>query len=253
MFVSEKYYGVNFSKVPHGYLEFRYLGGKDYEQKYHKILGLTEHFILSLYESLTNPKYTENDIKQLDMILEKHRHVIQSYKSSTIFKQNFPDIKIMIDLNSSEQIVEMYYPKIREGIFNLITQAGLKKGWINYDSDIGKIQLKDADLPQCFAIEGIDIVDCKIRGNITNCDIFSSNIDDSSLKECNLFGASVIKGSKIEDSYVNRNVVAENCFVFGVRGVFSGEMDGGIFRKGKITNHARISSNTDMIEYEKIR
>ena len=34
MFVTEKYYGVNFSKLPHDYIEFRYLGGKDYEKKY---------------------------------------------------------------------------------------------------------------------------------------------------------------------------------------------------------------------------
>jgi len=253
MFVSEKYYGVNFQKVPKGYIEFRYLGGKDYEQKYHKILSLTEHFILSLYDSLINPHYTSKDIKQLDAILEKHQGVIQGYKSYNIFKQKFPNIKLMVDLNSSEQIIEMYYPKMREGIFNLITQAGLKEGWINYDSDVGKIQLKDAELPQCFALEGIDIVDCKIRGNITKCDIFNSDIDDSSLKECNLFGASTVKASKIEDSYVNRSVVAEDCFVYGLRGVFSGEMEGGVFRKGKITNHARISSDTDMIEYEKIR
>ena len=68
MFVSEKYYGVNFAKVPLGYIEFRYLGGKDYEQKYHKILSLTEHFILSLYDSLINPQYT----KDLPCLLTQH-------------------------------------------------------------------------------------------------------------------------------------------------------------------------------------
>ena len=253
MFVNEKYYGVNFTKIPKGYIEFRYLGGKDYEQKYHKILRLTEHFILSLYESLLNPAYTQEDINTLDAILEKHKDVIQGYKSFGMFHQKFPDIKLLVDLNSSQQIVEMYYPKIREDIFKLITQAGLKKGWINYDSDIGRLQLKDADLPRCFALEGIDIIDCKVSGNITKCDIFSSDINDSSIKECNIFASSLIKGSKIEDSYVNRSVVAEDCFIYRVRRVFSGEMAGGVFRKGKVTNHARISSDTDIIEYEKIR
>ena len=37
MFVKEKYYGINFSKVPKGYIEFRYLGGQDYEKKYSTI------------------------------------------------------------------------------------------------------------------------------------------------------------------------------------------------------------------------
>ena len=253
LFVNEKYYGVNFEKLPKGYLEFRYLGGKDYEQKYHKILHLTEHFILSLYESLANPKYTPEDIKELDQILEKHKGVIQGFKSYLSFKENFPNVKLMVDLNTSQQIVEMYYPRIREKVSDLITKAGLEEGWVNYDSDTGRIQLKDADLPQCFELKGIDVVDCKIKGNVKMCDIFSSEIDDSSLKECNLFGSSIIKKSKIEDSYVNRNVTLEDCFVSGFNGVFSGEMEGGVFRKGKITHLARISPDTDVVEYEKIK
>ena len=40
----------------------------------------------------------------------------------------------MIDLKTYDQIVEMYYPKIREKIFDLITRAGMNEGLINYDS-----------------------------------------------------------------------------------------------------------------------
>lgn len=253
MFVREKYYGVNFNKIPKGYLEFRYLGGKNYEKKYLDILQLTEHFILSLYDSLTNPQFTERDVKELNSILEKHKGVIQGSKSYTLFQKHYPKIKLMIDLNTSKSIVDMYYPHVKEKVFELITKAGLTEGWVNYDSDVGRLQLKDAELLKCFEMEGIDVIDCTVRGNVKKCDIFSSEINDSSLKECNLFGSSVIKGSKIEDSYVNRNVVAENCFVYGMRGVFSGEMEGGVFRKGKVTNLARISSDTDVIEYEKIK
>ena len=253
MFVSEKYYGVNFGKVPKGYIEFRYIGGKDYEKKYNKILHLTEHFIISLYESLVDPTYTKKDIEQLDAILEEHKGVIQGMKSYHSFQEQFPEIKVMVDLNTSPQVVEMYFVKMRDKLFEMITQGGLKNGWVNYDADIGRIQLKNADLPQIFELKGIDIVDCKLRGNVKQCDIFSSDVNDSSLKDCNVFGATMVIGSKIEDSYVNRNVVAENCYVFGPRGVFSGEMEGGVFRKGRITNHARISTETEVIEHEKIK
>ena len=81
MFVTEKYYGVNFSKLPQDYIEFRYLGGKDYEKKYNTIMNLTEHFVISLYETLANPKYTEEDLQRLDKILETHKGVIESYKT----------------------------------------------------------------------------------------------------------------------------------------------------------------------------
>jgi len=251
MFVSEKYYGVNFSKLPKNYIEFRYLGGKDYEKKYNTIMNMTEHFVTSLYESLVDPVYNENDIKSLDVILEKHKGIVESYKDYQAFKKKFPKIQLMVDLQTYDQIVETFYPKMREGIFNLLTKAGLKEGKINYDADTGRMQIKDAELMKCFEIKGVDIVDCKVQGNILNCDIFSSELINSSLFESNIFGASDVADSKIEDSYVSKNVMCKDSYVFGVRGVFSGEMNGGIFRKGRATKMAKFE-NTEIIEIEKI-
>jgi len=253
MFVNEKYYGVNFTKIPKGYIEFRYLGGKDYERKYNTILSMTEHFILSLYETLTNPTYSEEDMKKLDAVLEKHQDVIQSYKTYQKFKEKFPDVRLMIDLKTADQIIEMYYPRIRDRIFDLLTKADLKEGLINYDSDTGRIQIKDAELKRCFEINDVDIVDCVIKGNIKGCDIFSSELLDSSIFECNLFGGTECKGCKIEESYVSRNVTADDRYVFGKRGVFSGDMEGGIFRQGRATKFARFSDTTEVIEIEKIK
>ena len=251
MFVSEKYYGVNFSKLPKNYIEFRYLGGKDYEKKYNTIMDLTEHFVVSLYETLMYPQYTNNDLKQLDAVLEKHSGIVESYKDYQAFKKRFPRIKLMVDLQTYDQIVETFYPKMREEIFKLLTLAGLKEGLINYEADTGKMQLKNAELMQCFEIKGIDIVDCKIQGNILNCDIFSSELINSSLFESNLFGATDAADCKIEDSYVSKNVMCKDSYVFGPKGVFSGEMEGGIFRKGRATKLAKFE-NTEIIEIEKI-
>ena len=253
MFVNEKYYGINFTKIPKGYIEFRYLGGKDYEKKYNTILSMTEHFLLSLYETLTNPTYSEEDMKKLDAVLEKHQDVIQSYKTYQKFKEKFPDVRLMIDLKTADQIVELYYPRIRDRIFDLLTKADLKEGLINYDSDTGRIQIKDAELKRCFEINDVDIVDCVIKGNIKGCDIFSSELLNSSIFECNLFGGTECKECKIEESYVSRNVTADNCYVFGHRGVFSGDMEGGIFRQGRATKFARFSDTTEVIEIEKIK
>jgi hypothetical protein len=251
MFVSEKYYGVNFSKLPQNYIEFRYLGGKDYEKKYNTIMNMTEHFVLSLYESLVDPVYNAKDLKNLDIILETHNSVVKSYKTYKAFKRQFPKIKLMVDLKTYDQIVETYYPKMRERVFELLTKAGLTEGLINYDSDTGRMQLKGAELMKCFEIKGIDIVDSKIQGNIIGCDIFSSELINSSILESNLFGGSDVIDSKIEDSYVSKNVAVKDSYVFGVRGVFSGEMDGGIFRKGRATDLAKFE-NTEIIEIEKI-
>lgn len=251
MFVNEKYYGVNFTKLPKNYIEFRYLGGKDYEKKYNTIMNLTEHFVISLYETLMYPQYTDKDLKQLDAVLEKHSGIVESYKDYQAFKKRFPKVKLMVDLKTYDQIVETFYPKMREGIFKLLTLAGLKEGLINYDADTGRLQLKNAELMRCFEVRGIDIVDCKVQGNILNCDVFSSELINSSLFESNLFGATDVSDCKIEDSYVSKNVMCKDSYVFGPRGVFSGEMDGGIFRKGRATKMARFE-NAEIIEIEKI-
>ena len=253
MFVNEKYYGINFTKIPKGYIEFRYLGGENYQNKYSTILSMTEHFITSLYETLVNPTYTDNDLKLLDSVLEKHRVVVESYRTYKSFKEKFPNIHLMIDLQTYDQIVEMYYPKIREKLFELLTKADMKEGLINYDADTGRIQIKDAKLMRCFEISGVDIVDSVIQGNIINCDIFSCDLKNSSIFESNIFGATVVEESKIEESYVSRNVICQNSYVFGKRGVFSGEMEGGIFRQGRATEIARFSDDTEVIELEKIK
>ena len=72
------------------------------------------------------------------------------------------------------------------------------------------------------------------------------------MMECNLFGATDVIDSKIEDSYVSKNVAVKDSYVFGVRGVFSGDMEGGIFRKGRATDFAQFGENTEIIEIEKI-
>jgi UDP-N-acetylmuramate: L-alanyl-gamma-D-glutamyl-meso-diaminopimelate ligase len=76
--------------------------------------------------------------------------------------------------------------------------------------------------------------------------------DSGKLTKSNIFGSSEIKESKLKNCYVNRSVTCYNSYVFGEIGVFSGEMDGGVFRQGRITKFARFNDNVKVIEMEKI-
>lgn len=253
MFINDKYYAVDFTNMANGHINFKYLGGSDYEKKYATILSMIEHFILSVYEVLTNPIYSKEDLKKLDEVLAKHKDVIQAFKKYEIFKKQFPNISIMIDLKTSKPIIEMYYPKIREKIFDLLTKAGMDSGLINYDSDSGRIQIKDAVLSKCFEISGVDIFESKVKGNIKHCDIFGSEIIDSFVFESNMFAMTSCKDSKIQDCYVSRNIEVDNCYVYGPKNVFSGDMVGGIFKEGRATKFATFSDDTKVIKVEKIK
>lgn len=250
-FINEKYYGINFSRVKDNYLEFRYIGGKDYHLKYNAIMETTEYFILSLYNALSNPVYSNNDIQKLRSILKENMDVMKSYQSYNDFEKTFPDIKLLVDLKSSKQILELFYPKIRDQIFSILTLGGMEKGFINYDADTGRIQIKDAKLLKCFEIKNCDIVESEIQGNILNCDIFGCTLVNSDVKECNLFGTTETDSCKISNSYLSRNTFLKDTYVYGPMTVFSGEMEGGLFREGRTTKFAKFN-NTEVIKNQKI-
>ena len=251
-FVNEKYYGVNFTKIPKGYIEFRYLGGEGYENKYQQILKMMDHFIVSLYAALEDPKYSEKEEKELDRLLDLHKGVIKAYRSLDDFTKLFPKIRLMVDLQTATQIVKMYYPQMRERLFQLLTKADMKEGLINYDSDQGRMQVKGAKLDRCFLVQGLDFVECELAGNIIECDLFQCQVKSSSLIRCNLFGMTEAEGCKVESCYTSRNVTLKDCYVYGQNSVFSGEMEGGIFRQGRATKHARFN-DAEVIEVEKIK
>lgn len=249
--VSEKYYGINFSKLAKNYLEFRYLGGEDYHLKYDTIVSMMEYFIVSLYDVLENPTYTQDDFRKLSVIVKKHKKMLDSYKSFKEFKKNYPNIKILVDLKTEDQRLQMYYPKMRDKVFELLSLGGMTSGLINYDSDSGRIQIKDVELLKCFEVTYCDIFDSTIQGNVFNCDVFNSELKNCDIRESNIFGMSKIISSKIKDSYVNKNVICEDCYVFGLNGVFSATMKGGVFREGKVTKFANLKT-AEVIEKEKI-
>lgn len=252
IFPKEKYYGVNFEKLAKNYLEFRYLGGKDWEKKGSDIDTLLEHFIISLYKCARNPGFTYENNIELKKILEYHKKVIEAYDSYDNFKKNYPKIGFLVDLNSDDQIIKLYWGKIRERLYKILGEGNLHDGIINYNSDTGRIQIKDADLMKAYKLEYLDLFNCKVRGYIEKCDIFECEIDNADMVEVNLFNTSEAKFSKLKDSYVNNSCVLDNCYFYGKNGMMNGTMNDGIFREGKITHYSTLN-NVDVIEHEKIR
>ena len=252
IFPTEKYYGVNFLKLEKNYLEFRYLGGEDYEKKTDKLLATQDFFIESLYKSASRPKFDSEDKKKLTKILDKHRDAIEAYRSFKLFKENFPDIGILVNMDTDDRNINSFWSKIREKIFELLTEGTLKKGIINYDSNTGKIQVKDADLKGAFKLEEIDIVDCtNVRGIVNKCDVFGTTLEGAEIYESNLFDRCKTMNCKLKDCYVNTSSTIEDSYFCGKNGVMNGTMKNGIFREGKITDLSKFDG-TEVVEYEKI-
>lgn len=250
-FPDTKYYGINFSKRMKNYLEFRYVGGKDYEKNMDNILYLLDRFIVQLWKSCNSNEFTVENKIELKRILSKSEPIIEILRDHTKLRKYYPKVILMVDLQERDDIIRLQWERIKHRVVKLITLSGMTEGIINYDSDISKIQIKDGKFPVCYELKHCDLVDCQINGNVQDCDIYGCDIDDSSLENCNIFLGTDIKESKIKSSYVHGSCKATNCYVFGVDGIFKGKMIGGIFREGMMTDDARFE-DTEIVVSKKI-
>jgi len=250
---SEKYYGINFSKLIQNYLEYRYLGGEGYEKKIQDILDMSDYFILSLYHSVMSPVYTDKNKEDLNKIIDDHKYIIDSYRSYSDFQKNLPDIKLTVDLSRDPVIINTFYGSIRDKLFSILSKTDFRKGSFNFDTVLSNYQIKGADF-QAWEIHDVEFVKCKLNNSlIYDCNFYETEINNSEVHNSNLFLGSVGNKSKFKDSYFNKTTKALNCYIFGKNGVFNGYMDYGIFREGKISQKAKISKNTEVIGYEEIK
>ena len=178
---------------------------------------------------------------------------MNSYSSVKAFRKNFPEVVLLANLIEEERVLDTIYPYVRDRIFNLMSECEIKKGYINYNSDNGKIQLKDAIIEKCYVIDGIDIFDCEITGTIINCDIFSSKIKNAEIFSSNLFDSSKANNCYVYNSYINSSSIITDCTFEGNLAILSGKMENGTLISGKVSEKAKISEGTTVLSYEKIK
>lgn len=250
-FANTKYYGINFEKAQKNYLEFRYLGGKDYEKRLEDILHLADSFIMSVFKSCFNPAFTPENKIELKRILEKNRPLMEMLKDYKAVNKNWPKINILVDLTDNEQVIEVQWNRFKQKVLELLSNGGMEEGIINYDSDYGVVQIKDGKFKTAYLLDGFEFVDCELSGNIENSSIYGGIVDGAQIKRSQLYKGCEVKDSKVESSYVHGSCKLINCFVFGRDGIFKGKMIGGIFREGGMSKTARFD-DTEIIVSTKI-
>lgn len=250
-FPNTKYYGINFDKKIKNYLEFRYVGGKDYQKKKDTIIYLLDRFITQMWKSCFHTEFTDTNKLELKKILNKnlpYREILKDYKN---LKKYFPNIDLMVDLQETDSIIRLQWDRIKHKVVSALSNGGMVEGIINYDSDLGAIQVKDGKFPVCYELTGFDLVECEISGNVFTSNLYRCKVDKSALEYCNAYQGTEVTDSKIKSSYVNGSCTATNCYIFGRDGVFKGKAVGGIFREGFIDNNTRFDE-TEVVVSKKI-
>jgi len=248
---NEKYYGVNFTKLKDGYLEFRYLGGRDYEKKGPQIVKVVDYVILYLYSILSgaNSRYTREDVETLQHMMNDYRKVVRSFSNPDMFFLNFPDIHVMVDLKGWDENIKSYWPTVRDKLFDLIVEGGFKKGLFNYDTSIGRFQVKDGLFKDAMVISDIDLLECKIkRGTVDNCRLYYTEVHNSEVKDSQVFTASRIEKSKVKDTSLEYGNLCKECYIDSPGKRIGCKIVGGVIRNGNVAESAEVSQTTKIVK-----
>jgi hypothetical protein len=244
-----KYYGVNFSKKAKGYLEIRYLGGRRYETRGTQILEILDYSAFVLYDTLQdNYGYTQEEVSKLNYILKDYKDAVRSFKDFESFMRFYPNMILTVDLKAQVELIKTFYPKIREQLFDLLVLGNVKKGYLNFDADVSKFQLKDSVIKNAFPVSNMEIFDSTISGNIEDCDLFNCRIFNGHIIDSKIFRGNHITKSKIHNTPIHYENKIEDSYIDNRIHPINGEIIGGVIRSGDIGYMADISDTTEVIE-----
>lgn len=246
--INDKNSGVNFNKLKKNYLEIRYLGGKDYQKKYKEIRECMDYIIEYTFMTLqNNENYTEREIQEMTKMVKEIFEKSSKINSLSLIAENYPDLKVLVDLRSDIETLKTFFPKIREVLYDLIVINGITSGYVNIDTQIAKTQIKGVKTKKAYELIGYDIVDSEIRGYLEKCRLINTDVELSEVNDCELMGANVIKKSKVLDTEIRPgNEVIDSYIDVGTLPI-SGEIKGGVIRSGYITSLAQISDETEIV------
>jgi hypothetical protein len=237
-----KYFGINFLKQEKNYLEFRYLGGENYNKKIDKILELQDNWVLTLYNTLKYPQYTEENLFQLSKILKNHKKILESTFSLEKLAYNYPEIVITIDMKFDKEIIKSFWGNIKDRIYDLLINANIKEGHINYDSEMGQIQIKDAKLSNCHNISKYEILNSKISGFLNNCMFIDCEINNSHIENCQIQQGNLINNCKVITSPIQYNNKLVKCYIDNKENLINGTLDECIIRSGEPSQLAILNN-----------
>jgi hypothetical protein len=246
----EKYYGVNFTKIPDGYVEIRYLGGKDYQKKISQIRDIIDYMVIFLHDILSGRiTYTKKDLDKLKEMMRDYAKVVRSFSDPESFFTNFPDFHLLVDLKGYEENIKTYFPVIREKVFDIIVEGNVKYGFFNYDTSSGRFQLKGAKCKNAMVLSDIDLVDCKIRNSVLkNCALYGCEVKNSEIAESQIISGNRIFNSRIKDTSADFSNFLDSCYIDCERKIIDCEIKGGVIRKADIGRNAQISKETEEVK-----
>jgi len=242
-----EYYAVDFTDQPMGTLRFNYIGGADYAAKGSDINEAIKYYIFSTYQVLNSIGYTPDMQHELKKLTENYSKMRRSYYEPEYFIEQYPDIKVSIDLKKADQITKSYWSKIRDPLLKLILESDLKKGYFNWDSEQGRFELKDSKLFG-VKISGFHLIDCEIKGLIENCNLWESKINNSRIIKSILISGNNVQSSLLEACRADRTNTIEKSYIVNQGEIINCEVNESIIKNAGIGQNAKLDEECTLVQ-----
>ena len=191
-----EFYGINFKNYTNGVLECNFVGGKGYASKNKEIKDVLEYFIIKTYQSINEEDFSEFERYEIKRLTQGFDKLQMAFYDPEIFMAEFKNLGVYVDLKTSAQTLKTYWSTIRQPLFEMIINGGLREGQFNYDTEIGKFQLRKGKLNGTM-IRNMDLVLCEISGVLDNCSFVGCKIN-----KARIYNSKIINGNKINESYL---------------------------------------------------
>jgi hypothetical protein len=244
---NDKYYGINFLNINENKdkqrLEFRYIGGKDYEKNTGQLIYFMEKFIINVYDSI-DVGFDNEDVNTLEKYLEENIRLFKNFSKYDSLLIEFPSIILQIDQNNEYDLVKAYYNKIYSKIYSIIDSTdNLGECLINYVTQTQTIEIVDAKIKATSTISNVDFINCDLEGvfescNLVGCDIKESQISKSRINHTDADNSKILS-CKVDNSSLS------NCYFMD--GYLNSDMHGGVFRSGELGPYASLDSDVKIV------
>jgi len=246
-----KYFGLNFSKLADGYLEIRYAGGTDYQNKKSQAIELINYLTELTHTVLeNNSDYSLTEKQQISKILEKQKATLLAVKSPQNLRTSYPNISLYVDLRADQPIVESNFANLKDALFDMIAFGNLKSGVVNYDTATKRIQIKDAKLKEGFGISGVDLFNCVIEGEVSNCLLYGCRVKSSLISESVIHTNNEIRHSLLKNCSFQRdgvNLIAGSYLDIKPEHPIFAELKECIVRSGTLSYNSIADSKTEFV------
>ena len=243
-------FDIDFGSIQGGCIAVRYLQKKNYEKEKRNFKLFMDRVIRSSFSALcSSNEYTQDELTKIEKVLGNQRTLLKSIWTYDDFVKAFPKIQLMVDLKAGYDSLKFYYPKMRDNIFKLICYGHMTEGGINYDSEFGKFQVKEATLVNSQYLSDIDFYYCDLTGTFDRCRMNECNIYKSKLSNCEIMYGTKMKDCRVyECQFHGIEIYAYDSFIKNSSDALIEASLNNCVIQGKIEFNSFVDEKTEIIE-----